>query len=124
MADVISWFDVPTIDFDRAVKFYSEILGKPVRVAEHMGQKLGFFSMDGDREGVGGNIAPPHEHFKPSTDGTRVFFNCNGYIDEVLARVEKAGGKIVAPKFSIGEPGWIAFIIDSEGNSVGLHSKT
>ena len=42
--NVINWFDVPTLDFSRAVKFYSEILGKPIRVAEHMGQTLGFFS--------------------------------------------------------------------------------
>jgi uncharacterized protein len=122
MANVISWFDVPTVDFNRAVKFYSEILGKPVRVAEYMGQTLGFFPMDGD--GVGGNLAPPHDNFQPSTQGTRVYLNCEGQLDEVLSRVEKAGGKIVAPKMSIGEPGWIAFILDTEGNSIGMHSRS
>ena len=58
MKNVVSWFDIPTEDFDRAVKFYSEILGKEVRVDSFMGQKLGFFPMDG-REGVGGDIVPP-----------------------------------------------------------------
>ncbi len=44
-------------------------------------------------------------------------------LDEVIGRVEKAGGKIVAPKFKLGEVGWIALIKDSEGNIVGLHSS-
>jgi predicted enzyme related to lactoylglutathione lyase len=121
MKNVVSWFDIPTEDFDRAVKFYSEILGKEVRVDSFMGQKLGFFPMDG-REGVGGDIVPPGMGNKPCACGTRVYFSCEGVLDEVIARVEKAGGKIVMPKSKIGEAGWIAMILDSEGNSVGLHS--
>jgi uncharacterized protein len=38
--------------------------------------------------------------------------------------VDPAGGMILQPKFSIGEPGWIAMIRDTEGNTVGLHSTT
>ena len=121
MKNVVSWFDIPTEDFDRAVKFYSEILGKEVRVDSFMGQKLGFFPMDG-REGVGGDIVPPGMGNKPCASGTRVYLSCEGVLDEVIARVEKAGGKIVMPKSKIGEAGWIAMILDSEGNSVGLHS--
>jgi predicted enzyme related to lactoylglutathione lyase len=40
MKDAITWFDIPTEDFDRAVKFYSDILGQPIRVDTFMGQKL------------------------------------------------------------------------------------
>jgi hypothetical protein len=36
--------------------------------------------------------------------------------------VKKAGGKIVQEKYSIGKPGFIAVIEDTEGNTVGLHS--
>jgi len=121
MKHVITWFDIPTSDFDRAIKFYSEILGAEIKISEHMGQKLGFFPMDG-MEGVGGDIVPPSDEFKPSDQGTRVYLNCEGKLDEVINRVEQAGGKIVNPKFSIGDPGWIAIIRDSEGNSIGLHS--
>jgi len=59
---------------------------------------------------------------KPSANGTRVYLSCEGVLDEVIARVEKAGGKIVMPRTKIGEEGWVALITDSEGNSVGLHS--
>jgi predicted enzyme related to lactoylglutathione lyase len=47
MKNVITWFDIPTEDFDRAVKFYSDILGNEIRVDTFMGRKLGFFPMEG-----------------------------------------------------------------------------
>lgn len=121
MANVVVWFDVPTNDFDRAVKFYSDILGAPVRVQEYEGTKLGFFPMEG--EGTGGDIVPPGQEHKPSADGTRIYLNAEGKLDQVLGRVEKAGGTIVTPPFQIPD-GKIAVITDTEGNRVGLHSST
>lgn len=123
MKNVISWFEIPASDFDRAVKFYSTIFDEPVKVDEFMGQELGFFPMEEDMDAVGGDIAPSDENNQPSPQGTRVYFNCEGMLDAVLDRVEKAGGKIVQPKFQLGEAGWIAMIQDSEGNIVGLHSR-
>ena len=120
MKDAITWFDIPTENFDRAVKFYSDILGQPIRVDTFMGQKLGFFPMDG-MEGVGGALVLPR-WAKPCADGTRVYLSCQGTIDEVIGRVEKSGGKIIAPKFELGDRGWIAVIMDTEGNTVGLQS--
>ncbi len=43
-------------------------------------------------------------------------------VDNVLAKVEAAGGKILQAKFSIGENGFVAYIQDTEGNCVGIHS--
>ena len=40
----------------------------------------------------------------------------------MLDRVEGAGGKVVMPKTSIGENGFMALFLDTEGNKVGLHS--
>lgn len=122
MRNIITWFDVPTLDLDRAVNFYSEIFAEEVRVDTFMNQKLGFFLKEGV-EGVGGALIPPGMGFTPSGEGTRIYFNCEGKLDEVLGRVKKAGGSIVREKFSIGEQGWIAVIMDTEGNTVGLHSS-
>jgi predicted enzyme related to lactoylglutathione lyase len=121
MKHVITWFDLPTTDFNRAVQFYSTILDSPVRVDDSMGTKLGFFPMEG-REGVGGDIVPPSDDFKPSLGGTRVYLNCDRKLDEVLGRVKTAGGEIVQSKTHIGDPGFIAMIRDTEGNTIGLHS--
>lgn len=119
----IAWFDIPSLDFDRAIKFYSTILGEPVTVNEFMGQKLGFFPMAKDGE-VGGDLVPPGNEHVPSKTGSRVYLNCEGKLDAVTARVEAAGGKILTPKFSIGENGFIVIIEDTEGNAVGLHSMS
>jgi len=124
MKNAITWFDLPTLDFERAVKFDSEILGEKIKVDDSMGAKMGFFPMDDmeNMEGVGGDIVLPRPDFKPSDQGTHVYLNCTGKLDTVLSRVEKAGGKIVKAKFDIGSPGWIAMIKDTEGNVIGLHS--
>ena len=73
-------------------------------------------------EGVGGDIVSPVMGYKPCANGTRVYLSCQGIIDEVIGRVEKSGGKIVSQKIKIGDMGWIALIMDTEGNIVGLHS--
>ncbi len=36
---------------------------------------------------------------------------------------EASGGKVAAPKMDLGDFGWSAVIIDSEGNKVGLHQN-
>jgi len=55
-------------------------------------------------------------------EGSIIYLNANPAMDNVIARVEAAGGKVLAPKMSIGEHGNIAFILDTEGNNVGVHS--
>lgn len=119
--NAILWFDIPSLDFDRAVKFYTAILGEELKVQDYGGQKLGFFPMDKDGQ-VGGDLTPPSQDHIPSKNGQRVYINCTGKLDEVIARVEKAGGKIVTPKFSIPDAD-IAIIEDTEGNIVGLCSS-
>jgi len=109
-------------DFERGVKFYSTILGEEIQVAEHMGQKMGFFPMS-EKEGVGGALVPAGNGNAPSKTGTRVYLTCEGKLDEVISKVEPAGGKITQPRMSIGEYGFIAFMEDTEGNIVGLHSS-
>jgi predicted enzyme related to lactoylglutathione lyase len=52
-----------------------------------------------------------------------MYLNCNGTLDACLARVKDAGGQVVMPKTDIGDPGFIALVMDTEGNTVGLHSE-
>ncbi len=100
MKSAIEWFDIPSSNFERALKFCSDILGEPLKINEYEGQKLAFFPMD-PKGDVGGDLVPPSPEFVPSNKGSRVYLNCDGKLDEVLSRVTRAGGKIVRPKFSI-----------------------
>lgn len=62
------------------------------------------------------------ERNRPSTNGTVIYINASPGIQTVLDKVEQAGGKIITPKIEI-PAGFIAIIMDSEGNKVGLHSE-
>ena len=59
---------------------------------------------------------------KDSGDGgTIVYFSCDDCSVEA-GRAVKKGGRIQRDKFSIGEYGFIALVVDTEGNIIGLHS--
>jgi predicted enzyme related to lactoylglutathione lyase len=61
---------------------------------------------------------------KPSgTDGVLIYLNGNPDVQNVLDKVEKAGGKIMVPKTEISpEYGFMGVFLDTEGNRIGLHS--
>jgi uncharacterized protein len=119
--NAINWFEVPAVDFERAVKFYSTILATELRTDNFGGMPYGFFPSE--EKGVGGAIAKADDYV-PAPNGVVIYLNAGtpSNIDTVLARVEKAGGKVVMPKTSIGENGWIGMLLDSEGNKVGLQA--
>ena len=123
MKHAISWFEIPSSNFDRAVKFYGNILGEPLRIEESGGIKNGVFPyVNNDaNEAIGGAVVL-NPHFKPSENGTCIYLDINGKLDEVLGREPHAGGKVLMPRTDIGF-GLIALILDSEGNKVGLHTE-
>jgi hypothetical protein len=85
------------------------------------GGKYGMLPADMMNGGVGGGLAQG-EGFEPSDKGTVVYLNGGADLSLPLSRVEQAGGKIVMPKTSIGENGFMAHFIDTEGNRVAFHS--
>lgn len=121
MNHIISWFEIPSLDFSRAVSFYKSILQVDIYETEMMGFTMGFFPSDGTN--VSGSIICG-EGAIPSTDGCVVYLHGGEDLQVVLDRVEPNGGKIVMPKTKISEDiGFMAFFIDTEGNKIALHSK-
>jgi predicted enzyme related to lactoylglutathione lyase len=122
---IINWFQIPATDMDRAVKFYTAVLGASFHRMEHGGSKHAFFAMDTlESERTGGEIVQSAMFGKPGQDGTTIYLSAPGSLKTVLERVEPAGGKIVMPHTGIGENGFIALVLDTEGNRIGLHSMT
>jgi len=120
MKNAITWFDIPVIDFERAVKFYEEIFGISMYKEPMGGHEMAFFPCD--RGGVGGALVQ-YPGGKPTTDGTMVYFDGGENLSTILSKVETAGGKIIVPKKLIREDiGYFAIFIDIEGNRVALHS--
>ncbi len=123
MSNVINWFEIPASNFDRACDFYSKVLGGTVQVMDggENPLKMGFLPGHEAQNEVGGAVVTG-EGYTPSSDGAVVYLNAGEDLTEPLSRIEEAGGKVLSPKTAIGENGFIAHFIDTEGNRVALHS--
>jgi len=120
MSNVINWFEIPANDINRAIKFYTKVLGGEMQPMEMMGIKMAFLPMDG--EGVGGSLCQG-KGYKPTPDGSKIYLNGGDDLNVPLSRVEKAGGKVVMPKTKITDDiGYMAYFVDSEGNNMAFHS--
>lgn len=123
MNNAISWFEIPATDLGRATAFYETIFGVQLMVMDLPNIKMRMFPLE-DRMGVGGAVVDSGGFHKPSaTDGPLIYLNGNPDLQNVLDKVEAAGGKIMVPKTAISpDYGFMAVIIDTEGNRIGLHS--
>lgn len=121
MKSAINWFEIPVTDFERAKKFYETILGVEIMEMPFPHGRYGVLPADMMNGGVGGGLAQG-EGFEPSDKGTTVYLNGGDDLSLPLSKVEQAGGKIVMPKTSIGQNGFMAHFIDTEGNRVAFHS--
>lgn len=118
--NAVTWFEIPTEDIDRAAKFYEALLDAEM------------ISFPGDEpyrlfpagvNGIGGGLVQ-RAHQKPAAQGTMVFLNVDGRLDETLVRAERLKATMLVPKTQIpGGMGYFACLLDSEGNHVGLHSR-
>lgn len=120
--NAVGWFDIYVDDLERAVDFYEAVLGQEL---EKMGDPTGesqMMSFPADMSAYGAGGALTKAPFgKPGIGGTVIYFLAEDCAVQE-ARVEKAGGKVVRPKFSIGEFGFVALCLDTEGNMFGLNS--
>ena len=121
----IHWFEISVADINRAKKFYDTVMGIDIPVmdlTEEQGSLIGMFP---GRGGVSGAIVQNEKwSYVPSIEGALVYLVVDS-LDESFARDEGAGGKILLPKTGLGDmdPGFTAWIEDTEGNRVGLYGK-
>lgn len=118
--NALNWFEIPVLDIDRAAAFYEAIFDIQLMRMEMMGIRMAAFPSRPPHSA--GTLAQSPMH-KPSMEGQVVYLNGNPDLQLVLDRVEKAGGKILMGKDKISDQaGYMAFILDTEGNRVGVHS--
>lgn len=119
MVHKIVWVDIPVIDLNRAIEFYSEVLDCEIEKHEHEGAVFALLPHE-DNDVAGCLVLDPSA--KPSKEGPLVYFNVNQRIDKAIAAAKAHGATIIEDKTQIGPWGYRAIIIDSEGNRVALHS--
>lgn len=115
----IVWCEIYVEDMNRAKSFYESVFQVKLENIEGPDMEMWTFPMTMDKVGTSGALVKM-EGFKPSGSGTIPYFHC----DEVAVeseRVVAAGGQIKQAKMSIGQYGFMALVIDTEGNTIGLH---
>lgn len=119
----VTWFEIPVMDMSRAKKFYGAVMGVELTDMPPMGddsEMSAFPWVEGAPFAAGALLKS--KEYKPSSDGVVIYFHSEDVSVE-LGRVEANGGNVLFPKMAIGEHGFIAHFIDTEGNRVALHSQ-
>jgi uncharacterized protein len=123
--NVVGWFEIPVTDMARAIEFYEEVFQYKLELHEWGPMQMAWFPMFPTGMGSGGTLVK-HPNAIPSTTGVLIYFTAfSGDVSIELARVESAGGKVVMPRTLINEDiGYMAMFLDTEGNTIALHSRT
>ncbi|MFT5820834.1 MAG: putative enzyme related to lactoylglutathione lyase [Crocinitomix sp.] len=119
--NAINWFEISVLEIGRAKAYYQAIFDIEMMDMEMGDMKMAAFPFTPESGKTSGAIAQSPNH-KPSMEGAVLYLNANPNLQIVLDRVEAAGGKIAMPKTAIGPNGFMAMMIDTEGNMVGIHS--
>ncbi len=119
----LNWFEIPTTNIARARKFYETIF--KIEMEDMPMPQLKMVSFPADMEsGKANGALVQHEMYSPSDKGVVIYLNANPKIQDVIDRIEPAGGKILIPKTQISpEIGYMAFFMDTEGNRLALHAE-
>ncbi|WEK34958.1 MAG: VOC family protein [Candidatus Pseudobacter hemicellulosilyticus] len=126
ISNVITWFEIPVSDINRAKQFYETILDIEMTTRKDDNNEAVFFPFNPTvvqaTSGRVTGVLSKSVGNNPSANGTVVYINASPSIQKVLDRVELSGGKIISQVTRI-PAGLIALILDSEGNKVGLHAE-
>jgi len=117
----VGWFDIYVSNLNRAKKFYETVFNTQLVDLPIEWGKQSLFPSDNKSVHISGALVEK-EDMNTSGNNTIVYFvseDC--YTEE--NRTKRAGGKIIKSKISIGEFGFVSILMDTEGNTIGLHSR-
>jgi hypothetical protein len=117
----VVWFDIPVRDLDRAIRFYSAVLGVLLR-KEQAGRGVAMAVLPHTDTSIGGCLVQTMDA-RPSDGGPLLYLNADGRLDAAVAATAIAGGTVLQPKHSIGPDGYRAIVLDTEGNRIALYSR-
>jgi uncharacterized protein len=116
----VGWFEIYVQDMARAVTFYEAVFQTKLEQLPGTEYDMMVFGMDPATYGAPGALMKL-EGCPSGGGGTLVYFSCDDCAVE-QARAAANGGQVCKEKFSIGQYGFIALVMDTEGNVIGLHS--
>ena len=118
--NAVCWFEIYVQDMPRAKAFYEGVLGVKLERLGTPEIEMWAFPGNTERYGTPGALVRM-PGFPSGGNSVLVYFSCADCAVEA-ARAAGAGGRIFKEKFSIGQYGHVALVVDTEGNMIGLHS--
>lgn len=116
----VGWFEIYVQDMPRAKAFYQAVLAIELQELGGMDMQMWAFPMQDNASGASGALVKM-DGCPSGGNSTVVYFICTDCATEA-ARAAAHGGQVVREKFSIGPYGFVALVLDTEGNMIGLHS--
>ena len=98
------YFEIPVADLPRAIKFYGAVFGHAFERASVHGNEMAFFP------------------YALGQLGVRLYFDVAD-IQHTLEQAVQAGGAVLYPRTAVAGFRWVAEMLDSEGNCIGLHTR-
>ena len=117
MEKLIAWVEIPSADFERAVKFYNSVFKLELSPIDCGNDEM----MACFPTGEGAIIYSSYS--QPSENGAIVSFTVPDSIEATIKRIEQNNGKVIIPKTKIEADGkgYFALCTDSENNKIGLY---
>jgi hypothetical protein len=116
----VIWFEIYVQDMARAKAFYEGVLQVKLERLNNPAIEMWSFPMAMDKVGAGGALVKM-DGVPSGGSGTIVYFSCADCAVEAV-RAAAHGGRVQRGKMPIGEYGFIALVVDTEGTMIGLHS--
>ena len=118
LKDFATWFEIPVWDITRAANFYNTIYNMEMEHSSNGDFHMAYFPAD---TGVGGALVMG-PGCVPNDTGVLIYLNASNDMDNILARIDLSGGRVIMGKTPISETaGSFALFLDSEGNRLALH---
>jgi len=108
----VGWFEIYVQDLPRAKAFYESVFALQLEKLE---------SPDPSIELLAFPALVKMEACASGGNSVIIYFMCKDCAVQA-GRVAASGGQVAKPKFAIGKYGFVAHVIDTEGNTIGLHS--
>ena len=117
----IVYFQIPSDDIERSKKFYNQLFGWKIDKLPESNTPKGMENWTVTTTDDKGNKALGGGMMKRQMPEQRItnYINVKS-VDEYSSKVEKVGGKVVAPKHAVPGMGYFALCLDTENNSFAI----
>jgi len=118
--NLVSFFEIPVASIPRAKRFYEQVFGAELELAEIDGNQMALFPFSEGKPGASGALACGPSYV-PGKSGVRIYFSVEN-IDRTLALALQEGAEGNYPVTEVPGYGWVAEFIDTEGNCIALYA--